>query len=289
MKPGSVFAVLGAFVALTLFIIFALGVAFRRELGGYFNSSCSSLLASLPKTVALPSSHASSATFLEYMALAYAATCPHAGMEVVRTRLPIGVGSEWNDAGAVLRVFSDGAAVTLFSFRGTFSMQDVLLDAMPGRRVFEGYQVYRGFFDAFSRSLAWFEEHARIAAEKRHRIFLVGHSLGAAEAVLANVWLCKNLVGVDAVAYVAACPRVGCLELAESLGDTVYHLRNGEDLVPCLPRGTPQSPLFGPLVSHTFFINTGVADDNHSLQTYTTGAAREELMRIVTRQGFALE
>ncbi|KAJ7065267.1 Alpha/Beta hydrolase protein [Mycena amicta] len=74
----------------------------------------------------------------------------------------------------------------------------------------------------------------RFAAKK---VTIIGHSLGAALALLDSVYLPLHLTGVSFQTITYAMPRVGNQAFADhaSIGNTITHINNKEDVVPILP------------------------------------------------------
>jgi len=69
------------------------------------------------------------------------------------------------------------------------------------------------------------------------KVTMVGHSLGAALSLIDSVYLPLHITGVTFSTIVYGLPRVGNQAFADhaSIGNTVTHINNKEDLVPILP------------------------------------------------------
>ncbi|KAF7357021.1 Lipase [Mycena venus] len=69
------------------------------------------------------------------------------------------------------------------------------------------------------------------------KVTMVGHSLGAALALIDSVYLPLHITGVTFQTIVYGLPRVGNQAFADhaSIGNTVTHINNKEDVVPILP------------------------------------------------------
>ncbi|KAJ7230654.1 Alpha/Beta hydrolase protein [Mycena pura] len=82
------------------------------------------------------------------------------------------------------------------------------------------------------------------------KVTMVGHSLGAALALLDSVYLPLHISGVTFQTIVYGLPRVGNQAFADhaSIGNTVTHINNQEDVVPILP-GAPR-PFEGVFLSY---------------------------------------
>jgi triacylglycerol lipase len=142
-----------------------------------------------------------------------------------------------------------GDEVTI-AFRGTENIQDWITDAKFRRVPFREKtadapaskcQVHRGFLGAFAsvkkQILAvlepkWFEAE----------IFVTGHSLGGALAILCARYLQRKSFWVKSV-YTFGQPRVGNASFAHAydfnLRDKTFRVVNEEDIVPRLPFWSP--------------------------------------------------
>ncbi|KAJ7813147.1 alpha/beta-hydrolase [Mycena olivaceomarginata] len=70
-----------------------------------------------------------------------------------------------------------------------------------------------------------------------NKVTIVGHSLGGAIALIDSVYLPLHITGVTFQTIVYGLPRVGNRAFADraSIGSTVTHINNKEDIVPILP------------------------------------------------------
>ena len=99
--------------------------------------------------------------------------------------------------------------------------------------------VLTGFEDA--AKAVWGDvKDALTAAQKNNSpIFITGHSLGAAIAVIAADFARVELKLADAQVYLYGCPRVGRDEFVGTyngtFGNTTYRLVHGADVVPTVP------------------------------------------------------
>jgi triacylglycerol lipase len=133
----------------------------------------------------------------------------------------------------------------ILAFRGTEAdAGDIKADAdfikTPGPL---GGNVHRGFLGAFNE--VWnladgpfklIDELQRSGVDKR--LFITGHSLGAALAILAAASLAEHLYYPDGV-YVFGAPRVGDWRFVKALDARLYcqiwRLENNNDIVPRVP------------------------------------------------------
>ncbi|HET6376516.1 MAG TPA: lipase family protein [Methylocella sp.] len=128
-----------------------------------------------------------------------------------------------------------GAAIVAFAGGDPLVLANwiTVLDVRTG-----GSQIAKGF--DLATGCVWPQLHALLQEPQAQgaRIFLTGHSLGGALAVLAADRILKGGGRVDAV-YTFGMPRPGTKEFAaaynERIGGRTYRLVYGCDLVPALP------------------------------------------------------
>jgi len=130
------------------------------------------------------------------------------------------------------------------AFRGTEgNLHDLLTDAQCRRRRLDwlvGVEVHEGFAKAFSTEVRNALASA-LAQAPGCRVWICGHSLGGALAVLAAAWLASQgrAAAVAGIVTVGQ-PRVGDRVFTrwyDGQGLTAKHLRfvNDRDIVPCVP------------------------------------------------------
>jgi len=130
---------------------------------------------------------------------------------------------------------------TVVSFAGSGSLKDWIYDlsfaqrednrhGLPGRFHSGFYDSMEGKWNSLSREVKW-------QSQGNKPVFVVGHSLGGALAVLAAARLSReghNVAGV----YAFAAPRVGNRTFAKDyearLGSRTWRFENNEDLIPHL-------------------------------------------------------
>ena len=113
----------------------------------------------------------------------------------------------------------------LVAFRGTDDLQDLLRD-LDVRLVEEGPgKVHRGFRDALD--LVWNEIRERL---EQRPVWLSGHSLGAALAVIAA----SRLDSAQAV-YTFGAPRIADRAFGDSMTVPTYRVVNNNDIVTRMP------------------------------------------------------
>lgn len=133
---------------------------------------------------------------------------------------------------ALLVAGSTPQPFTLLAFRGTEQkLQDFLHDADARWTSIAGgaAQVHRGFERALN---AIWEPIARALTSVSGPLFLTGHSLGAAQAILAAT----RCAPAPAAVYAFGAPRVGDANLATVLrGIAIWRVVHGDDIVTVVP------------------------------------------------------
>lgn len=128
------------------------------------------------------------------------------------------------------------------AFRGTTSREDArtdlqarfnMSDAEVDGRKFK-VSVHSGFYHAFQRVQARIEE-LLANTDKEKPIYLTGHSLGGALALVASAALASSLGDRIAAVYTFGAPRVGKRDFAEAVKAPHYRVINMGDIVPLVP------------------------------------------------------
>ena len=131
----------------------------------------------------------------------------------------------------------DDRGMLVLAFRGTEkSLQDWKTDLraklVPARDELKPGLIHQGFQASYYAVEAQIEaELARFPGEP---LYLTGHSLGGALAVVATRFLDQ---GSLAACYTFGSPRVGDLSLAKEFRTPIYRMVNAADAVPRLPFG----------------------------------------------------
>lgn len=132
-------------------------------------------------------------------------------------------------------------------FKGTDDIFDLLADInfFP-KKTPVGY-VHRGFHNVFSKIYPKLKEHLDIT---KHKIFLTGHSLGAALAVLCSAYFKHK----NPILVTFGSPRVGAKSFIDYVSTDIIHIRweNTNDIVCFSPLifihfGEKRNILFGTL------------------------------------------
>lgn len=122
----------------------------------------------------------------------------------------------------------------VLAFRGTQpSIKDVLTDvkadlvSAPG-----GGRIHRGFLEAYQKIADQIE--AALSSYKKLPLYITGHSLGGALALVATRYLGSDSTGAT---YTYGCPRVADDDFFLSIKTPVYRVVNAADAVTRLPFG----------------------------------------------------
>ncbi|MHC1695903.1 MAG: hypothetical protein AB9835_11695 [Eubacteriales bacterium] len=153
---------------------------------------------------------------------------------------PVLIGNVEYNVQCWLRRKGDTLSVT---FRGSDSDKDWQTNltfwkkTIPYGNVSSPIRVHTGFLNAYKSPGVRDRLHASITPETR-RIFISGHSQGAALAVLCAVDMEYNFPDRDIEAVLFGCPRVGNKAFASSYDKRVFktlNVQNGNDIVTKLP------------------------------------------------------
>lgn len=142
----------------------------------------------------------------------------------------------------------DEPAYLVLAFRGTEQkIDDWLTDAQAIPTQKDGYRVHSGFYKAFNlvaddiklalNDKACFDERG-----KKLPLYITGHSLGGALALLATKYISHDEGGS---CYTFGAPRVGDYEFFFDIKAPVYRVVNSSDIVPRVPLGAANQLLIG--------------------------------------------
>lgn len=129
----------------------------------------------------------------------------------------------------------DGALV--IAFRGTQEVRDFLTDAQCWREdLLEGGEVHNGFYESLQTVIG--EVAERASKHGVRAVFITGHSLGGALAMLCAEWFAHHLIPVHSI-YTFGQPRVGdgtfASEYNSLLLERTFRFVHEEDVVPRVP------------------------------------------------------
>ena len=126
----------------------------------------------------------------------------------------------------------------ILAFRGTEPTKsadirsDVVALPMDVGPEGKGHKVHTGFYEAFKAVEPKIQKNLKTPELKGFPLYITGHSLGGALAVVATYCLSNDSVGA---CYTFGGPRVGNLLFGQSIKTPVYRVINAADLVPRLP------------------------------------------------------
>ncbi|MCE7733532.1 MAG: lipase family protein [Candidatus Heimdallarchaeota archaeon] len=131
-------------------------------------------------------------------------------------------------------------------FRGTESIRDVMYDFMFIKKNFPDNatsffrpKVHHGFLYTFqSVEKMLFDKIKDLIAENQYKIYVTGHSLGAALAVLCAFEL-KNKLNINSTMYNFGCPRIGNRSFVKLYNKKVpdsFRIVNNDDSITNLPK-----------------------------------------------------
>lgn len=145
-------------------------------------------------------------------------------------------------AGETEALLADTDKFVVVAFRGTTSREDARTDLqarfnmsdveVEGRKF--KVNVHSGFYHAFQKVHARLEE-LLAKTDKEKPIYLTGHSLGGALALVASAALANALGDRIAAVYTFGAPRVGKRDFAEAVKAPHYRVINMGDIVPLVP------------------------------------------------------
>jgi len=132
----------------------------------------------------------------------------------------------------------DREPMLVLSFRGTEVKKpadirtDVSGNPMSVGAEGSGHKVHSGFYNAFLAVKDLIQKSLQQEDLKDLPLYITGHSLGGALAVVATYSISNDYVGA---CYTFGGPRVGNLAFGQSIKTPVYRFINAADLVPRLP------------------------------------------------------
>ncbi len=132
----------------------------------------------------------------------------------------------------------DREPMLVLAFRGTEVKKpadiraDVRANPMKVGPEGEGHQVHSGFYEAFKVVEDEIQKSLQQKSLKDLPLYITGHSLGGALAVVATYCISNDSVGA---CYTFGGPRVGNLAFGQSIKTPIYRFINAADLVPRLP------------------------------------------------------
>lgn len=136
-----------------------------------------------------------------------------------------------SDPGSKVQPFGDEEAAIL-SFRGTGTLKDWLTNVKLLQENVEGTEVHGGFQRAFDAVEPAIRKKVDPLVEAGRTLYLTGHSLGGALALIATREMGSDSTGA---CYTFGSPRVGRFGFARDIKTPMYRVVNANDLVPRVP------------------------------------------------------
>lgn len=136
----------------------------------------------------------------------------------------------------------------VLAFRGTEKrIDDWLTDANAIPKQKDGYRVHGGFYKAYElvkEDIASILSRSECHGENGELLplYITGHSLGGALALLATKYLAADSAGA---CYTYGAPRVADYEFFFDIKTPVYRVVNSSDIVPRVPLGAGNQLLIG--------------------------------------------
>jgi hypothetical protein len=140
------------------------------------------------------------------------------------------------DTGNTQGYWTVAGDVALIAFRGTDNLGHWLRDARALTAIHPWGRVHKGFHGGIGHVVAAMREFKAAAANCAH-VWVTGHSLGGALAVLAGAWLKDE--GISPQIYTYGQPRMGLAEFCGrfdmELPERLYRIVNQNDIVTRVP------------------------------------------------------
>lgn len=150
------------------------------------------------------------------------------------------------DQGGTQAILVSFGNLIILAFRGTeaTSIKDIKSDAKAITAPCEtGGKIHTGFRDAYDQVRSDIEKKLGEKEFKDKPLFITGHSLGGALAIVAAKKLSHT--GGHAACYTFGSPRVGDEAWIEDIKTPIYRLVNAADCVTMLPPGSDTISIIG--------------------------------------------
>ncbi|WP_257294029.1 Mbeg1-like protein [Endozoicomonas sp. YOMI1] len=136
---------------------------------------------------------------------------------------------------------SESHRMNVLAFRGTEkNLKDIKTDLKASMIEMDGVRVHHGFYQALECVRPEIEGALREVRKNGYPLYITGHSLGGAIALLATKFLAEDSIGA---CYTFGSPRVACSQFGDSIKTPVYRLVNAADGVPRVPPAYLQNAL----------------------------------------------
>jgi hypothetical protein len=123
--------------------------------------------------------------------------------------------------------------IAVLAFRGTEGkIEDIKTDANMLPKEVNGLTFHSGFWDGFAAVEDAIERDLAPLRDDGYALYLTGHSLGGALALVATYKIAGDSTGA---CYTFGQPRMAGYGLARSIRTPIYRVVNGNDIVPRMP------------------------------------------------------
>jgi len=129
--------------------------------------------------------------------------------------------------------------IVVLSFRGTEGLTDWKTNLNAFKEVVDGVPIHTGFLNAFHLVKGQIEGDLDRLSDPRNSLYVTGHSLGGALALIATKEIARDSLGA---CYTFGSPRVAGFGFAQKIKTPIYRVVNSRDIVPRVP------PVFLPTI-----------------------------------------
>ncbi len=175
----------------------------------------------------------------------------------------------------------------VISFRGSRSNPDWIADAAIIQTYFPYTRIKLGIHSGFAAIYKACRQQIMdtlSAMDSSKQLFITGHSLGGALAVLCSLDAAVNTVHNNPVMYNFGSPRVGNSKFVQAYNEVIdnsIRVVNTNDIVTLLPPAVVHPPLSNELLYYrhvkdlvAITVQTGSISGNHLLENYVEGLRR---------------
>lgn len=121
----------------------------------------------------------------------------------------------------------------VLAFRGTEKdIRDIKTDLKAPMIETDGNKIHSGFYTAFNDLKPQIESALNAIEDSGCALYITGHSLGGALALLATKFLASDSLGA---CYTFGSPRVASSKFGDNIKTPIYRVINAADLVPRVP------------------------------------------------------
>ncbi|VAW53621.1 hypothetical protein MNBD_GAMMA06-260 [hydrothermal vent metagenome] len=172
---------------------------------------------------------------------------------------------------------SDTYGMNVLAFRGTEAdIKDIKADLNGVTIEINGATIHSGFYNAFNYVKKDVETALQSLSSNGYPLYVTGHSLGGALALLATKFLASDSLGA---CYTYGSPRVASSLFGDDIKTPIYRIVNAADLVPRVPPAYVQYFLIAIFeIAHIPFISSAIV----KLLEKTVGYRHHGDMRFLT-------